>query len=65
MERLTKAEREALFKARFILIPTKLAREAMKMKIDIQDTVIEALSWHIHNRKKAYYLKHESPRVTP
>jgi hypothetical protein len=65
MERLTKAEREALFKARFILIPSKLAREALRLKIDIQDTVIEALRWRIHNRKKAFFLKQPESRVPP
>jgi hypothetical protein len=61
MDTLTKTEREALFKARFILIPSKLAREALQWKIDIQDTVIEALRWRIHDEKKAYYLKHHVP----
>jgi hypothetical protein len=58
MERVTKAEREELLRQRFILIPESMAREAMQWKINIQDTVIEALRWRIHNEKKAYYLKH-------
>jgi hypothetical protein len=62
MDPLTKAEREALLRQRFVLIPTRLAREAIQWKIDIQDTVIEALHMRIHDEKKAYYLKHrESP----
>ena len=56
MEQLTKAEREELLRQRFILIPETLAREAMQWKINIQDTVIEALRWRIHDEKKAYYL---------
>jgi hypothetical protein len=42
MVTITKSEREELLRQRFILIPTKLAREAIRWKIDIQDTVIEA-----------------------
>jgi hypothetical protein len=54
MERTTKQEREALFNARFILIPTKLAREAIQLNIDIKDTVIEALRWRIRDEKEAF-----------
>jgi hypothetical protein len=61
MDPLTKTEREAIFKARFILIPTKLARDAMHWKINIQDTVIEALRWRIRDEKQAYYLNHHVP----
>jgi len=64
MERVTKAEQEELLRQRFILIPESMAREAMRLDIDIQDTVIEALRWRIHNRKKAYFMKQESTRVT-
>jgi hypothetical protein len=58
MDLLTKAEREALLRQRFVLIPTRLTHEALQWKIDIQDTVIEALRWHINDKKKTYYLKH-------
>jgi hypothetical protein len=53
MERVTKAEREELLKARFILIPEKMARDAMRFKINIHDTVIEALRWRIRDKKEA------------
>ena len=58
MKRLTRAEREELLRQRLILIPETLAREAIQWKINIQDTVIEALRWRIHNRKKAHYLNY-------
>lgn len=61
MEPLTKAEREELFKLRLVLIPSKLAREAKRLNIPIQDTCIEALRWRIHDEKKAYYLKQPKP----
>jgi hypothetical protein len=60
MVTITKSEREELLRQRFILIPTKLAREAIRWKIDIQDTVIEALRWRIHDVKKAYYVQHRA-----
>jgi hypothetical protein len=53
MERVTKAEREELLRQRFILIPESMAREAMQWKIDIQDTVIEALQRRIRDEKEA------------
>jgi hypothetical protein len=53
MERVTKAEREELLRQRFILIPETLAREAMRLKIDILETVIEALRWRIRDEKEA------------
>ena len=53
MERVTKTEREELLRQRFILIPESMAREAMRFKIDIQDTVIEALRWRIRDEKEA------------
>jgi hypothetical protein len=62
MDTLTKKEREDLFKARFILLPPKLVRDAIQWKINIQDTVIEALHRRIHDKKKAYYMKQ---RVSP
>ena len=58
MERLTKAEREELLRQRFILIPESMAREAMRWKIDIQDTVVEALRWRIRDEQAAYNAKH-------
>jgi hypothetical protein len=60
MATITKSEREELLRQRFILIPETLAREAIRWKIDIQDTVIEALRWHIHDEKKAYYVQHRA-----
>lgn len=53
MERVTKAEQEELLRQRFILIPESMAREAMRLNIDIQDTVIEALRWRIRDEKEA------------
>jgi hypothetical protein len=54
LKRLTKAEREELLRQRFILIPETLACEAIQWKINIQDTVIEALRWRIRDEKAAY-----------
>ena len=53
MERVTKAEREELLRQRFILIPESMARDAMRFKINIQETVIEALRWCICDEKEA------------
>jgi hypothetical protein len=58
MERVTKAEREELLRQRFILIPESLAREAMRFKIDIHDTVVEALRWRIRDEQAAFDTKH-------
>ena len=62
MELVTKAEREELLRQRFILIPEKMARDAMRLKIDIQDTVIEALRWRIRDKQTANDARH---RVSP
>ena len=61
MERITKPEQEELLRQRFILIPEKMAREAMRWKIDIQDTVIEALRWRIRDEQTTYNAKHRVP----
>jgi hypothetical protein len=53
MEPITKADRQELFKLRIVLIPTKLAREAQRLHIPIQDTCIEALRRKIYAQKKA------------
>jgi hypothetical protein len=53
MDAVTKAEREELLRQRFILIPERMAREAIRFKINIQDTVIEALRWRIRDAKEA------------
>jgi hypothetical protein len=53
MERVTKAEREELLRQRFILIPENMAREAMRFKINIHTTVVEALRWCIRDAKEA------------
>jgi hypothetical protein len=52
MEPLTKVEREALLRQRFILLPENFVREAIQWKINIYNTVIEALRWRIHDEKK-------------
>jgi hypothetical protein len=57
MERVTKAEREELLRQRFILIPESMAREAIRFKINIQDTVIEALRWRIRDAKEGLFKK--------
>ena len=57
MKRVTKAEREALLRQRFILIPETLARDAIRFKINIHDTVIEALRWRIRDEQKVQYLR--------
>jgi hypothetical protein len=62
MERVTKAEREELLRQRFILIPENMARDAMRWKIDIHNTVVEALRWRIRDEQAAYDAKH---RVSP
>ena len=64
MDHLTKSEREELLQQRIILIPTKLAREAVRFKIDIQDTCIEAVTQRIHDEKKKFYMKQPSLRDT-
>lgn len=64
MDLLQKAEREELLRQRFVLIPTKLAREAMRFKVDIQDTCIEAVARRIHDEKKKFYMKQPSLRDT-
>ena len=62
MERITREEQEELLRQRFILIPEILAREAMRWKIDIHITVVEALRWRIRDEQAAYDAKH---RVSP
>ena len=62
MELVTKAEREELLRQRFILIPEPLALEAMRFKIDIHNTVVEALRWRIRDKQAVYDAKH---RVSP
>jgi hypothetical protein len=57
MKYLTRDERETLFKTRFCLIPIKLAYEAQKWAVSIDDTCIEALRHKIHEKKKAYLIK--------
>lgn len=52
MKLLTRDEREALFRKRFCLIPVKLAYEAQKWAVSIDDTCIEALRRKIHEKKK-------------
>jgi hypothetical protein len=53
MGHFTKTEREELLRQRFILIPESMAREAIRFKINIHDTVIEALRWRIRDAKEA------------
>jgi hypothetical protein len=53
MDSFTKAEREELLRQRFILIPESMARDAIRLKINIQNTVIEALRWRIRDAKEA------------
>lgn len=43
MEHLTRDQRQALFKSRFIVLPTKLAFEAQKWNIVIDDICIDAV----------------------
>jgi hypothetical protein len=54
MDHVTKAEREELLRQRFILIPEALAREAMRFKINIHNTVVEALRWRIRDEKETH-----------
>ena len=58
MEWVTKSQQEELLRQRFILIPESLAREAMRFKIDIHATVVEALRWRIRDQQAAYDAKH-------
>ena len=57
MKHLTRDEREALFRKRLCLIPIKLAYEAQKWAVSIDDTCIEALRRKIHEKKKAHLIK--------
>ena len=61
MKHLTRDERETLFKKRFCLIPMKLAYEAQKWSVSIDDTCIEALRRKIHEKKRAYLIKQNQP----
>jgi hypothetical protein len=61
MDHFTKAEREELLRQRFILIPEALARKAIRLKINIHNTVIEALRWRIRDEQKAQYLRQREP----
>jgi hypothetical protein len=54
MEHLTRDQREALFKSRFILLPTKLAFTAQKWDIDTEDICIEAIQREIQEKEQAY-----------
>jgi hypothetical protein len=61
MEHLTRDQREALFKSRFILLPTKLAFTTQKWDIDTEDICIEAVQHEIRERKHAYlYTENQS-----
>ena len=65
MKHLTRDERETLFRKRFCLIPIKLAYEAQKWAVSIDDTYIEALRRKIHEGKKAYLIKLNQPSEDP
>ena len=65
MQHLTRDEREALFRKQFCLIPIKLAYEAQRWAVSIDDTCIEALRRKIHERKKAYLIKLNRPPKDP
>jgi hypothetical protein len=65
MKHLTRDEREALFRKRFCLIPIKLAYEAQRWAVSIDDTCIEALRRKVHEKKKAYLIKLNQPPKDP
>jgi hypothetical protein len=65
MKHLTRDEREALFRKRFCMIPIKLAYEAQRWAVSIDDTCIEALRRKIHEKKKAYLIKLNRPPKDP
>ena len=65
MKHLTRDEREALLRKRFCLIPIRLAYEAQKWAVSIDDTCIEALQRKIHEQKKAYLMKLNQPPEDP
>jgi hypothetical protein len=54
MEHLTRDLREALFKSRFILLPTKLAFTAQRWDINTENICIEAIQREIQEKKQVY-----------